>query len=1072
MDMGAALNGILLQNGNRLPVILNPTCYTAYFDDQDIFGEQFLKVPGKGCIGFLGCAGMTHWEAGKQINENIFKEIFTNKNYISGKAFQNAKAASPTTGYYADQISLLTYLGDPALQLAIPRQPDYAIIEGDITTTSSSLLTNEAAKFKVKIHNYGSLSSDSIGVKLEFAGSDTSGIIGIQKIPGFALEDSLTFTWTPVKGGDYTLKAGINYDQSVSESDFTNNYASTLVTVFNLSEPNSVEPLNGQYQQSNTIQFTFADIISSASPLTYYVEIDTTLNFTQPLVKSNKLTGKNGIVTWNYPALPKGRYFWHTRISDGTNYGAWSEIKSFCLGDSTFTGVQFQNEQLKLFSIQNMVFDASNKLYALNKNLLPAMPAAKRLLADIHLSDSTTFTQKNMSVCATDGKYFYLADETINAALVNHDTTGKTSIYKVGTGLQGTSAGVSYGTVSGFSRAIYGQYCTNKLGILYAPTKQPTKLMSINPATGAVDSLTLTDGLLDRATGLAQQGNFMLASDSNYVYNLAYMDSAGSPYYTLRIFEPDNSWKLAKTFSYSGVKALTDVTGFFVCGSYFYIYGEESNGLMQRVNITDAADTLTWQLLPSNAAMNGHWYHNWNFDFTNNFVYATQNRPGIELSPIISKFTGRYLDPTGMAISPVIGPAAAWKEIKFREIKTGNSGTFLNSVIGYNKATKLWDTLKTTSDTVCNISSIAASSYQYIKTIATLTDSTLGKSSTLELPSVSINYSQSPELLTSSDYITLEKDTVIQTNNLELTAAVQNISHANADSVIITTKVDGTDVSSATKNISVPADSSTSVKITIPTSGLSYQASHAAKIIATLKNDDVYSFNNSATKDFYVIKDTVNPTLDVTFDGKHIVDGDIVNPSSTVIITLSDNISTKIDSSNFIIAIDNKVLTFAEQDMSFSYATGTQASTTITWRANFAAGSHTLKILAKDANGNYSTSDSTFQKFNFSVFTENDVTNIYPYPNPFSDNMYFTFQLRGKDKPENVSIKIYTIAGRLIRIISVDGSAFDLNFNKLFWDGRDNDGDRIASGVYLYKLIVRFKDKTVSSVNKLARVSN
>jgi hypothetical protein len=1062
----------MLQNDNRLPVILNPTCYTAYFDNQDIFGEQFLKVPNKGCIGFFGCAGMTHWEAGRIINENIFQDIFVNKNHISGKAFQNAKALSPTSGYYADQISLLTYLGDPALQLAIPEQADYAVGEADITATSSTLLTNQTGTIKLNIHNYGAFSSDSINIKLEFLGSDTSGIIGMQKIAGFSLDDSLVFTWTPVKGGDYTLKVEINYDRSVTESDYTNNSASSVVTVFNLSEPNSVEPLNGQYQSSNSVQFTFADITTTqAAPLTYYIEIDTTLNFTQPLIKSAGLTGNKGVLTWNSPGLSKGRYFWHSRIFDGTNYGAWSAAKSFSVGDSTFAGVQFQSGQLKLFSLQNVIYDASKKTFLLNKDALPPKPDAKRLIADIRLNDSSTFSQSNMSLCATDGKYFYLAEQASNAALINHDTTGRTSIYKVGTGLQGTTAGTSYGTVSGFNKAIYGQYCLSKQGLLYAPSSQPFKIMRINPSSGSVDTLTIANGLLERTTGITQNGNFLLASDSNYVYNLAYKDSSGNPSYTLQIFAPDSSWKLTKTLSFSGVKALNNITGFFVCGNYFYTYGEENNGIMQRVNFANASDTLTWQILPSNSAANGQWYYGWIFDMTNDFVYATQHRPGIELSPAISKFQGKYYDPTGIIASPQIGPATAWKNITFVESKSGNAGTFKNIVIGFNKSTKSWDTLRVTSSALCDMSNIATSSYPYVKTISIMSDSTFDISSSLGLQSISFGYNQAPELLTSGDFISLSADTVIQTTNIDILTTIRNISHGNADSVIVTSRIDGVDIPSAIKVVSIPADSSVNVKISLPTSGLTAQAFHTIKITASVPNDDVYSFNNTGLKNFYIQKDTIKPVLDVTFDGKHIINGDIVSPATTVMITLSDNIPTKIDSGNFIIVFDNKILTYADNDISFTYSTGSKSSTSIIWKANFTGGNHTLKIQAKDANGNFSGTDSTFQTFDFNVFTENDVALIYPYPDPFSENTYFTFQLRGKDKPENVAIKIYTIAGRLIRTISADGSNFDLNFNKLYWDGRDNDGDKIANGVYLYKFIVRFKNKTVSSVNKLAKVS-
>ena len=61
MDMGVAHNGIWsfynddiyeLNNGAKLPFISSVTCYTAHFDNQDAFGEKFLKVPGKAALRF------------------------------------------------------------------------------------------------------------------------------------------------------------------------------------------------------------------------------------------------------------------------------------------------------------------------------------------------------------------------------------------------------------------------------------------------------------------------------------------------------------------------------------------------------------------------------------------------------------------------------------------------------------------------------------------------------------------------------------------------------------------------------------------------------------------------------------------------------------------------------------------------------------------------------------------------------------------------------------------------------------------------------------------------------------
>ena len=74
-----------LTNQGRLPVIISVTCYTAHFDNQDIFGEIFNKIPGNGSIGFFGSSGLTFWDAGVYINSVMFNQIFNDKDYVFGK---------------------------------------------------------------------------------------------------------------------------------------------------------------------------------------------------------------------------------------------------------------------------------------------------------------------------------------------------------------------------------------------------------------------------------------------------------------------------------------------------------------------------------------------------------------------------------------------------------------------------------------------------------------------------------------------------------------------------------------------------------------------------------------------------------------------------------------------------------------------------------------------------------------------------------------------------------------------------------------------------------------------------
>ncbi len=180
--------------------------------------------------------------------------------------------------------------------------------------------------------------------------------------------------------------------------------------------------------------------------------------------------------------------------------------------------------------------------------------------------------------------------------------------------------------------------------------------------------------------------------------------------------------------------------------------------------------------------------------------------------------------------------------------------------------------------------------------------------------------------------------------------------------------------------------------------------------------------------------------LKLKFDGQEIINNDIVSSTPTIEIKLEDNSPLPLDTTLFTIVHNNKPLRFYQPDISWNYQ-GPGTPFVITWKPTLEDGRHTLEVLAKDASGNFF--DSTSYRIIFYVYSENDISEMYNYPNPFSSGTYFTFILKGQDKPSDLEIKIYTIAGRLIRDIKLTSTDVITNFNKIYWDGKDEDGDRL-----------------------------
>jgi hypothetical protein len=95
---------------------------------------------------------------------------------------------------------------------------------------------------------------------------------------------------------------------------------------------------------------------------------------------------------------------------------------------------------------------------------------------------------------------------------------------------------------------------------------------------------------------------------------------------------------------------------------------------------------------------------------------------------------------------------------------------------------------------------------------------------------------------------------------------------------------------------------------------------------------------------------------------------------------------------------------------------------------------------------------------------ELQVMNVLNFPNPYASTTQFAFELTAS---ATVSIDVYTLAGR--RVVSIEEESFSSGYNYINWDGRDAYGERLANGVYLYKLKADDGNQRVSVIKKLAK---
>jgi hypothetical protein len=82
------------------------------------------------------------------------------------------------------------------------------------------------------------------------------------------------------------------------------------------------------------------------------------------------------------------------------------------------------------------------------------------------------------------------------------------------------------------------------------------------------------------------------------------------------------------------------------------------------------------------------------------------------------------------------------------------------------------------------------------------------------------------------------------------------------------------------------------------------------------------------------------------------------------------------------------------------------------------------------------------------------------YPNPFNPSTTIEFTVRERSR---VNLKVYNVAGQLVRTL-VDEDRAPGSVHQVAWDGRNDAGQSVSSGVYFYKLVTSDMTQTKKMV--------
>ena len=213
-----------------------------------------------------------------------------------------------------------------------------------------------------------------------------------------------------------------------------------------------------------------------------------------------------------------------------------------------------------------------------------------------------------------------------------------------------------------------------------------------------------------------------------------------------------------------------------------------------------------------------------------------------------------------------------------------------------------------------------------------------------------------------------------------------------------------------------------------------------------------------STVSLFATLDNEAPDIDISIEGQHFADGDIVSQSPAFTIFLSYQSGFDLDVSPVKILLDGQ--TMDKDEYSLYREPGTKNKVSITFIPTLAKGDHTLQVEAIDVNGNVGRSD-----VRMSVSGEFTLLFIANHPNPFADRTVIAFNLT--DMAEEVKLGVYTVSGYLIRSFSF----YDIGgYMEQDWDGADEDGDQVANGVYYLKFVAKSHGKKIERIEKMARL--
>lgn len=431
---------------------------------------------------------------------------------------------------------------------------------------------------------------------------------------------------------------------------------------------------------------------------------------------------------------------------------------------------------------------------------------------------------------------------------------------------------------------------------------------------------------------------------------------------------------------------------------------------------------------------------------------------------------------SGRVESVLVGPAKTWTDLSWKMDEYINGDVSYLQIYGLNNDdTTFIQDVQSESQSLTHLD---ANQFPYLM-LKWVSKNTLTRDSR-QLKHWRVMYEPLPEIGLSPNYHFTFTDSLNQGEKGKLSLALHSLSDQNMDSVGFRIKVLDEQLQShvLSYNKFRPLLAHDTMHVDLELDLTNYPGRNTLIFEANpnLEQPEQFYPNNIGQKQIYVHKDDSNPLIDVTFDGVYILDKDIVSAKPEITILLKDdNIHLPInDTAQFSlyiqrpnqtnleeIQVDDQICKFYPAEISGNQS---KNEARIEYTPHFLEdGVYKLIAKAKDKLGNEAGRGQAYE-IRFTVINKSTITNVLNYPNPFSTSTQFVFTLTGAEIPSQFKIQILSVTGKVVREITQNELGpirVGRNVTEFKWDGRDEHGQMLGNGVYLYRAVTNIKGEGI-----------